>query len=559
MNDARRGCGPDGKPPDRKPGGTLPDARAEPVELPRISNRVNIYDFLQIPAMMFPDQNILVHDHTRLTYGGLMARVNRLAAALAEQGLAEGERVAVLATNSHRYVEAYLAIAALGAVFVPLNYRAKRDELRYMVESAKVTTLFHGERYREAAEALKNSGAGPGRLIALDGGSEMAGCHENLIASGNGDEFTPRAVDEDQTAILMYTSGTTSRPKGVNLTHGDFTLYVTNTVEMNDGAPRGAMLMVMPIYHIAGATNILTSLFSGRKLVLLDQFDAENWLRAVPRESITHSFLVPTMLAQVLDHPAFNSTVLSSLENLAYGGAPMPVPIIRTAIQCFPSSTGFVNAFGQTETTSTLCVLGPEDHRLEGTKEERAAKLRRLGSVARPLPDVEIRISGENGEALPSGEVGEIWVRTARMMKGYEGMGDPTARGEGWHATGDMGCFDEAGYLFIAGRKDDMIIRGGENISPAEVEGVLYGHPAVEEVAVLGVPDTEWGQRVGAAIVLKPGHTVDAAELREYVHERLSSFKQPEHIRVLSELPKTATGKVLKRELQPLFPGEGDR
>ena len=231
----------------------------------------------------------------------------------------------------------------------------------------------------------------------------------------------------------------------------------------------------------------------------------------------------------------------------------MPVPVIREAIGRFPSGTGFVNAFGQTETTSTLTVLGPEDHRLTGGAGEIETRTRRLASVGRPLPDVELRIAAEDGRALPPGEVGEIWVRTGRLMKGYEGLGDPTRREGGWHATGDMGWLDEGGYLFIAGRKDDMIIRGGENISPAEVESVLHAHPAVAEAAVLGLPDLEWGQRVVAAVVLRPGAGASAEELRQFVHRRLAGYKRPERIVFLDELPKTATGKVLKRELPPLF------
>jgi acyl-CoA synthetase (AMP-forming)/AMP-acid ligase II len=521
---------------------------------------VNVYEFLQIPASMFPGQEILADGETRLTYGVLLERVNRLAAALRAAGFAPGERAACLDVNSHRSLEAYLATVALGGAFVPLNFRARHDELAYMIEAAQATTLFFGERYR----AVLPPGEGPGllkRWVALgehraEAGGSAAGSkaplsHEALIASGA--DFAPAPVEEEQTAILMFTSGTTSRPKGVHLTHGDFTLYVTNSVELADGGDRGVMLMAMPLYHIAGATSILTCLFSGRRLALLPQFDAGQWLEMVERERITHSFLVPTMMKKVLDHPDFSRRDLSTLRNLAYGGAPMPVPVIREAIRRFPASTGFVNAFGQTETTSTLTVLGPEDHRLSGSTEEIVTRTRRLASVGRPLPDVEIRIAGSVGEALAAGQVGEIWVRTGRLMKGYEGLGATTMREGGWHATGDMGWLDQEGYLFIAGRKDDMIIRGGENISPAEIESVLHAHPAVEEAAVIGVPDLEWGQRVAAAVVLRPGARAGAEELREFVHQRLASYKKPERIMFLPELPKTATGKVIKRELPSLF------
>ena len=524
---------------------------------------MNIYEFLQIPALMLPDQEILVDGPRRFSYAQLLERVHRLAAALRARGCAPGERVACLGVNSHRYVEVYLATAALGGAFIPLNYRAKRDELAYMVEAAQVTTLFFGQRYGEILPP-ETGGGSLRRWIALEGDSPGAGAEaqEHLIASVPEHEagaFAPHSVQEEDTAILMYTSGTTSRPKGVILSHGDFTQYVINTVEMADGTDRGAMLLAMPLYHIAGATNVLTCLFSGRRLSLLPQFEAGAWLQAVPRDRVTHAFLVPTMMKKVLDHPGFAAADLSSLQNLAYGGALMPVPVIREAIRRFPPSVGFVNAFGQTETTSTLTVLSPDDHRLQGTPEQIEVRTRRLASVGRPLPDVEIQIAGDDGLPRPAGQVGEIWVCTGRMMKGYEGLGNPAAREGGWHATGDMGWLDEEGYLFIAGRKDDMIIRGGENISPAEIESVLHAHPAVDECAVIGVPDLEWGQRVAAAVALRPGSRVSAEELRDFVHARLAGYKKPERILFLPELPKTATGKVLKRELSPLFAGGADR
>jgi acyl-CoA synthetase (AMP-forming)/AMP-acid ligase II len=525
---------------------------------------LNIHEFLSIPALMFPDQEILIEGEARLTYGGLLERVNRLAAALRALGFAPGERLAVLDVNSHRYVEAYFATAALGGTFVPLNYRAKHDELAYLVEASRASTLFLGHRYRAIApRPSRDASGGLQRWVLLDGDADGAPentfAHEALIASVADADLIPASVEDDDTAILMFTSGTTSKPKGVNLTHGDFTLYVTNGVEMADGGDRGAMLMVMPLYHIAGATNVLTCLFSGRKLVLQPQFEPGHWLEAVERERVTHSFLVPTMLKRVLDHPDWARRDLTSLQNLAYGGALMPVPVIREAIRRFPASTGFVNAFGQTETTSTLTVLGPEDHRLSGSAEELETKTRRLASVGRPLPDVEVRIAGDGsealtaGEALPPGQIGEIWVRTPRLMRGYEGLGRPNLRAGGWHATGDMGWLDEGGYLFIAGRKDDMIIRGGENISPAEIEAVLHAHPAVDEAAVIGLPDLEWGQRVMAAVVLRPGTKATQEELREFVHRRLAGYKRPDRVLFLDDLPKTATGKVLKRELPPLF------
>ena len=306
-------------------------------------------------------------------------------------------------------------------------------------------------------------------------------------------------------SVLMYTSGTTSLPKGVMLRFRDFTAYVTANVEMADGSDRGVALVCVPFYHIAGTTAMMTNIWTGRKLVIMPQFEARSWLKLVERERVTHAFVVPTMMKQLLDEPAFAATDLTSLTNLAYGGAPMPLPVIRRAIEAFPPHIGFVNAYGQTETTSSLTVLGPDDHRLAGSAEEIELKLMRLNSIGRPLPDVEIKVRDEDGKLLPIGQVGEIIIRTPRIMKGYAGREDDAALGDGWRATGDLGWVDHEGYVFFAGRKDDLIIRGGENIAPAEVETVLMSHPGVDEAAVIGVASVEWGQTVKAYVVRRAG------------------------------------------------------
>ena len=234
----------------------------------------------------------------------------------------------------------------------------------------------------------------------------------------------------------------------------------------------------------------------------------------------------------------------------------MPLSVIRRAIDLFPPSVGFVNAFGQTETTSTVTILGPEDHRLSGTKEEVELKLRRLQSIGRPLPDVEMRVFDDEGKELRPGQVGELAVRTPRLMKGYAtAEGTSSALRDGWLPTRDMGWIDDDGYVFLAGRRDDMIIRGGENIAPAEVESVLQAHPAVEEVVVIGVPDVDWGQKVAAVVVLRAGNQPRADELIEYCRQRLSSFKKPEAVHFVDALPRNDLGKVLRRELRKQFGG----
>jgi acyl-CoA synthetase (AMP-forming)/AMP-acid ligase II len=511
---------------------------------------VNTSNFVSIPAAMFEDQEILVFEDKRLTYGQLWQAIQRLANALRALGVQRGDCVAVLHTNSDRYVQAYYATAALGGVFLPVNYRAKLSELEYMLTAARAKVLFVGDRYFEAVQQLRPKLTSIQTYIAMETPHDGLLHLERLMAEVS-PEFDPPEIEDEDTTILMYTSGTTAQPKAVMLTYNDFTAYVTANVELADGTPRGTALLCVPLYHIAGATNIMTSLFTGRRLVILPQFDANAWLEAVQREHVTHAFLVPTMVKQLIDCPDFVRHDLSSLANLSYGGAAMPFPVIRRAIEMFPKTVGFVNAFGQTETTSTLTVLGPDDHRLDGTPEEVERRLKRLKSIGRPLPDVELKVVDDTGQELPIGEIGELWVRTPRVMKGYSGVGTTSSPlQDGWLPTHDMGWLDDDGYIFLAGRKDDMIIRGGENIAPAEVEAVLYSHPGIEEAAVVGVPDVEWGQRVAAVVVPRPGVTLSADEVVEFCRQRLASFKKPEVIHFMDALPKNPIGKILRKDLR---------
>lgn len=517
---------------------------------------MNTANFLSLPAAMFGEQEILVFGEHRATYEELLGRVRRLASAFSARGVGSGDRIGVLATNSHRYVECYYAAAMAGATFVPLNYRAKLHELEHMIGKAEPKILLFEERYRETLDKLNDLPGAMKRISLGSAASSGEEAFEDVLASG-ADEFEDAEVEESDTSILMYTSGTTSLPKGVLLTFGDFTAYVVGTVDMADGEPRGAALNCVPLYHIAGATNIMTSIWTGRKLVLLPQFEPGAWLETVQREKITHAFVVPTMMKKILDHPDFGSFDLSSLTNLSYGGAPMPLPVIRRALESFPKTVGFVNAFGQTETTSTLTVLGPDDHRLTGDAAADELVLRRLSSIGRPLPDVEVKVVDEAGTSLGPNETGEILVRTPRVMKGYAGNVDGGARtdDDGYLHTRDLGFIDDEGYVFLVGRADDMIIRGGENIAPAEVEGVLQTHPAVDEVAVLGLANEEWGQIVAAAVVLRSGESAAPEDFSEYCRTRLATFKKPERVHILEELPRNPLGKILRNDLRKLFEG----
>jgi acyl-CoA synthetase (AMP-forming)/AMP-acid ligase II len=307
----------------------------------------------------------------------------------------------------------------------------------------------------------------------------------------------------------------------------------------------------VPFFHIAGATAMMSSIWGGRKLVILPQFDPELWLETVQKERVTHSFVVPTMLKRIMEHPRFNDYDRSSLQLIAYGAAPMPYEVVRHAVEVF--ECGLMNAYGQTESTSTLTYLGPEDHDIRGlTGEALERKLKRLRSVGRPMDDVALVIMDDAGTILGPNEEGEICVAGARVMSGYYRNEEATAEAirDDWLHTGDVGYLDEENYLFITGRKKDLIIRGGENISTGEIEAVLEDHPDIEEAAVIGVPDTEWGEVVTAVIVRRPGAALTPEDVIAYTKSRLASYKAPAYVAFVDELPRNAMGKVLKTDLR---------
>jgi len=518
---------------------------------------VNVAELLTIPASMFPDREILWFEERAMTYDALQAESARVAGALAGQGVRPGDRVAVIQTNTPEVIGALFGVLSLGAVFVPLNYRARREELAHMLEVARPCMLLAGDRYVESALEVvswlhERDGGGTASPDVVTIEHPASGLPHLGSLGRSADLFEPVEVGDDDLAVLMFTSGTTANAKAVMLAHEDLVNFVFGTTEPADGSDRGSVLLAAPLYHIAGMSAVLSAAFAGRRIVAMRQFDEGEWLRLAQRQRVTHAFLVPTMVKHVLDHPAFPETDLSALSVLSYGAAPMPVSVIRRAIDAFPPTVQFINAFGQTETTSTVTTLTPEDHRIEGDPQTIERKLIRLASIGRPLADVELQIVGEDGAPLDRGQVGEVAVRTNRTMRGYFGQTEATERAlhGGWLRTGDLGWQDEDGYVFLTGRRADLIIRGGENIAPEEVELVLASHPAVDEAAVVGIPDEEWGECVAAMVVLMPGASATEAELVEFCRDRLASFKKPERILFVDDLPRNSLGKVVRPEVR---------
>jgi acyl-CoA synthetase (AMP-forming)/AMP-acid ligase II len=420
-----------------------------------------------------------------------------------------------------------------------------------MIDRAEIRVLFTGERYLEVVREILPELPGLETCISIDGPEEGMLSYEDQIASADDEEFFGEIEDEDVT-ILMFTSGTTGRPKAVPLTHDSFSSYILENVEPADPEIEEKNILTVPMYHIAGIQAVFAAVYGGRTLILMRQFELKEWLETVQREKANRAMLVPTMIKQIIDCPDFGQCDFSSLKIITYGAAAMPFEVIKKAIQMFPG-VSFINAFGQTETASTITTLGPEDHDISGTEEEREKKLKRLASsIGRPLPDVEIQIIDETGKPVPVNAVGEIVARGPRIMSGYWQDEAKTAQAftsDGWLRTSDMGYMDEDGYIFLAGRADDLIIRGGENISPREVEGVLLDCPKVRDAAVIGVPSEEWGQEPRAVVVLREGEKATEEEIITFSRERLASFKRPRSVVFVDDLPRSALGKLSRKKL----------
>lgn len=477
-----------------------------------------------------------------------------MANALSALGVGPGDRVASMEVNCPQLIETYFAAACLDAIYVPLPFRAKNEETLYMVKSSEPKVMIVGARYLEMAWSLIDDVERYCHLVSLGGRLRTeVDDYEGLLSVASSCQVHFPEGDDADTTVLMFTAGTTGTPKGVMLSHESLTSYLLSNVTPPDPESCDSNLLPVPLYHIGGFQSALAAVYGGRTLVLMRQFEAKEWLELTHKERPTRSMLVPTMMKQIMDHPDFGSFDLSSLKVLTYGAATMSLQIIQRAIKTFPG-VQFINAFGQTESAATIAMLSPDDHLLEGASEDVEMKLRRLGSIGRPLDGVDVRIVDECGNEVSQGDVGEIVARGPRIMKGYWGDTEYTEAiiRDGWLHTGDLAYQDKGGYIFLSGRAKDFIKRGGEMVSPEEVEQVLASHPVVDEAAVIGVPDLQWGEQVRAIVVRSYG-SVSEEELMEYCHQRLASFKKPESVVFVKELPRNPLGKVLKRELRELY------
>ncbi|WP_280490244.1 class I adenylate-forming enzyme family protein [Nocardia carnea] len=442
------------------------------------------------------------------------------------------DSVVYLAVNGPAFPVAMFAAARAGVPLVPVNYRLGGEQLDALVANHPRALGIADTNQAEVLERAGLSSRTPAQWL------------RELSESGVTDTGADGAPDADGAAVVIYTSGTTSAPKGVLLRHENLSSYVIGSVEFANAETTEAALVSVPPYHIAAVANVVTNLYAGRRTMVLEQFTPQQWLDTVRGEGITNALVVPTMLARIVDSDA--DKAIPSLRGLAYGGAPMPTRVIERALQLWPE-VGFVNAYGLTETSSTIAVLGPAEHRAAIESDEAPVRAR-LGSVGLPVPGVQIEIRDEHDTVLGPGAVGRICVAGDQVSAEYAGIGRMVDE-RGFFDTRDKGYIDEEGYLFVGGRIDDTIIRGAENIAPAEIEDVMLRHPGVLDVAVVGLPDEEWGQRIEAVVVQRPGMSVDGEELRSFVRNALRSSKTPERIVYWDELPRTETGKLVRRHV----------
>jgi|TARA_B100000959_G_scaffold260661_1_gene297385 acyl-CoA synthetase (AMP-forming)/AMP-acid ligase II len=520
---------------------------------------LNTFDLLEIACAIVPDRPAFVageNGEIKPDFATFRDRASRLASVLSGMGVGPGDRVALMDVNTPAHAETYFASAMLDAIYVPVNFRSRTTEANHMLERAAPSVVLAGARYMKLIDTCDSVDVETTCRIALETGTSGNGwaSYEGAISAAEPYLGYPTGDDND-TTMIMFTSGSTSAPKGVTLTHGSFTSFVMDNVPPADPDAIECNLLTVPLYHIAGVQSMMSGVWGGRTLVLQPQFEPEGWMELVQRENVTRAMMVPTMLKTLMDHPKFSNFDLSSLDVITYGAAAMPESVILEAIERFPG-VKFINAFGQTETAATITMLPPEDHDLTGTPEEIEKKRRRLRSIGVPLDGVEVQIMNEEGHQAPENELGEIVARGKRLMKGY--WGDDTNKAlnsAGWLHTGDLGYRDEDGYIFLTGRAREIIKRGGEMISPEEVEEALESHEAVREASVIGVPDTTWGEIVHAVVVIENGTVVTETELIEHTRRVLASYKKPEKIHFADELPRNALGKVIRPRVKETFGG----
>lgn len=503
-------------------------------------------DMCRFQARERPGKAALVFQDRRTSYAEFDALTNRVANGLIAEGVGPQSRVAFLDKNSDRFYEIVLGCAKANAVSVGINWRLAPPEVAYVVNDSGAEVMFVGPDFFPLVEKIVDELTTVRRIVAMaPGHSEWVEYTVWRDARPDTDPDVP--VGRDDISIQMYTSGTTGHPKGVQLANRaffDLRREPSNPdMEWNEWTEHDVSLVAMPSFHIGGAGWGIQGLTAGATNIVLDEFEPGRVLDTIQAYGITKLFMVPAAMRLCLQHPQCADTDFSTINYILYGASPIPLDLLREAIRVF--RCGFVQLYGMTETTGTATYVPPEDHDPDNPTEK-------MKSAGKPLPGVELKVVDESGNALPPREVGEICIKSKGNMSGYWNLPEATAKTlvDGFVHTGDAGYLDEDGYVYVHDRVKDMIVSGAENVYPAEVENAIFGHAAVADVAVIGVPDEKWGEAVKAVVVLKPGQTATADEIIGFARERIAGYKCPKGVDFIDELPRNPSGKILKRELR---------
>ena len=490
-------------------------------------------------------ERVAVHFNGKaISFGDVEKRANRVAHGLLAAGVGRHARFAVLSKNTPIFYDLLLGTAKVGAVLVPINYRLAPPEVAFILNDSTAEMLFVAPEFLPAIEGIRARLESIRQVIVIDEFQDAGDYAIWRDKQPSADPLLP--VDLEAVTVQMYTSGTTGHPKGALLTHVNLAESLRGSVPVwGPWHYHDVILVCMPQYHIGASIWGMAGLSLGVESVLTADFDAQRILRIIEEHRINKTQLASVMMRMLLDDPACGSTNFSSLDLITYGAAPAPVDLVRRAQRVFGCGIG--QGYGMTESAGTITYLSPEDH-ADGDE-------KRLPSAGRAIDGVEIMIVGTNGEALGPGELGEIICRGRQIMQGYWHLPEASAQvvQNGWFHTGDVGYVDEDGYLFVRDRVKDMIVSGGENIYPAEIENLLHSHPDIVDVAVIGIPDARWGESVKAIVVCRPGASTNAEELIAFVRPHIAAYKVPRSVEFVATLPRNASGKILKRELRQLY------
>jgi acyl-CoA synthetase (AMP-forming)/AMP-acid ligase II len=505
-------------------------------------------DVVEMNARRLPQKEALCFEGERITFSRLKDRVYSASNALLSLAR-PGDRVAILGENCHQYAEMYFAAPSAGLVLVPLNYRLAEREIAYVINDSGARVLIVLEDYVDRVQGVLRDIPDVEHFVCVGKTPQGMRDYEELIS-----RFPSHKPDvaphEDDVAWFIYTSGTTGFPKGAMITHKNVVSKFQNLMLSGNTAPDEISLFNFPLFHIAGSV-ALSQLYAGSTVHLIKKFDPQQVLSIIEREKINSTGFAPTMFNFLMRHPAIDKYYTGTLKRIGYGASPMPVELLREGMERFGKV--FNQLYGLTESTGTVTSLEAVDHVVEGPEEQ----VRRLASCGKELMNVWVRVVDvEGNDVEPGGQMGEIVVKGDNVMKGYWNKPEATAETivDGWLHTGDMAWVDDEGYLFITDRRKDMILSGGENIYPREIEEVIYRHPSVMEAAVIGYPDKVWGESVRAIIKLKEGHSATEEEIIELCRMNLAGYKKPRSVLFLQEeLPKNPTGKILKKVLREKY------